>query len=160
MNNQDFWHSIFAIIDEGFTAEGLSKLEPYAEQFITQRLVYKRFSPAEQYGNAAGGTTHVIATLLAGAETAADSDAAPDVGDFKRGLQRGAKQAERINKTMSMIFDRNEKKQVVALLCAAKVAFLPTSVRIFSSFLVYRIFSLFLHPLFRRCRRDSLAALV
>ena len=72
MNNQDFWHSVLSIIDEGFTAEGLSKLESYAEQFITQRLVYKRFSPAEQYGCAAGGTTHVIATLLAGANVAAN----------------------------------------------------------------------------------------
>ena len=72
MNNQDFWHSIHSIIDEGFTANGLSKLESYAEQFITQRLVYKRFSSAEQYGCSTGGATHVIASLLAGAETAAD----------------------------------------------------------------------------------------
>ena len=96
MNNQDFWHSVLSIIDEGFTAEGLSKLESYAEQFITQRLVYKRFSPAEQYGCAVGGTTHVIASLLAGAETSANSDAAPDVSDFKREVQRGAQQADRI----------------------------------------------------------------
>ena len=94
MNNQDFWHSIHSIIDEGFTANGLSKLESYAEQFITQRLVYKRFSSAEQYGCSMGGATHVIASLLAGAETAADRNAAPDVGDFKREVQRGAKQAE------------------------------------------------------------------
>ena len=96
MNNQDFWHSIHSIIDEGFTANGLSKLESYAEQFITQRLVYKRFSSAEQYGCSKGGATHVIASLLAGAETAADRDAAPNVGDFKSEVQRGAKQAERI----------------------------------------------------------------
>lgn len=43
-----------------------------------------------------GGATHVIASLLAGAETAADRDASHDVGDFKREDQRGAKQAERI----------------------------------------------------------------
>ena len=72
MNNQDFWHSIHSIIDEGFTANGLSKLESYAEQFITQRLVYKRFSSAEQYGCSKGGATHVIASLLAGTETTAD----------------------------------------------------------------------------------------
>ena len=96
MSNQDFWHSIHSIIDEGFTANGLSKLESYAEQFITQRLVYKRFSPAEQYGCAAGGTTHVIASLLAGAETEADRDATPDVDGFKGEVERGAKQAERI----------------------------------------------------------------
>ena len=72
MNNQDFWHSIHSIIDEGFTANGLSKLESYAEQFITQRLVYKRFSSAKQYGSSKGGATHVIASLLAGANAAAD----------------------------------------------------------------------------------------
>lgn len=72
MNNQDFWHSIHSIIDEGFTANGLSKLESYAEQFITQRLVYKRFSSAEQYGCSMGGITHVIASLLAGANAATD----------------------------------------------------------------------------------------
>ena len=72
MNNQDFWHSIHSIIDEGFTANGLSKLESYAEQFITQRLIYKRFSSAEQYGCSMGGSTHVIASLLAGANAAAD----------------------------------------------------------------------------------------
>ena len=30
MNNQDFWHSIHSIIDDGFTANGLSKLESYS----------------------------------------------------------------------------------------------------------------------------------
>ena len=72
MNNQDFWHSIHSVIDEGFTANGLSKLESYAEQFITQRIVHKRVSSAEQYGCSKGSTTHVIASLLAGAETEAD----------------------------------------------------------------------------------------
>ena len=72
MNNQDFWHSIQSIIDDGFSANGLSKLESYAEQFITQRLVYKRFSSAEQYGCSMGGFTHVIASLLAGANAATD----------------------------------------------------------------------------------------
>ena len=72
MNNQDFWHSIHSIIDEGFTANGLSKLESYAEQFITQRLVYKRFSSAKQYGSSKGGATHVIAPLHSRAKTEAD----------------------------------------------------------------------------------------
>ena len=102
MLNNDFWHSIKQIIDNGFDAEGLSKLEFYAEpfwwvkraenawilcldkkrkneiqQFISNRLVYERFSPFEQHGCSAGGTTHVIATLLAGAEVDADSLTAP-----------------------------------------------------------------------------------
>ncbi len=87
MNNADFWASIKAIIAEDFTPEGLHKLDQYAELFINGRLVYKRFSPFEQHGCAAGGTTHVIASLLAGAETAADRDAASDGNDFKREKQ-------------------------------------------------------------------------
>ena len=67
-NNADFWTSIESIINDGFTSEGLQKLDRYAEQFISRELVYKRFSPLEQYGCSAGGTTHVIATLLAGAK--------------------------------------------------------------------------------------------
>ena len=93
MNNADFWASIKAIIADGFTSEGLHNLDQYAELFINGRLVYKRFSPFEQHGCAAGGTTHVVASLLAGAETAADRDAAPDGNDFKREQQRGAQQA-------------------------------------------------------------------
>ena len=44
---------------------------------------------------AAGGTTHVIATLLAGAEVDADTFA-PGISDFKRMCQRGETQALRI----------------------------------------------------------------
>ena len=33
MNNADFWASIRTIIAEGFTPEGLLKLDGYAEQF-------------------------------------------------------------------------------------------------------------------------------
>ena len=77
MLNNDFWHSIKQIIDNGFDAEGLSKLESYAEKFISNKLVYERFSPFEQHGCATGGTTHVIATLLAGAEIEANSLTAP-----------------------------------------------------------------------------------
>ena len=91
MSNQDFWHSIHSIIDEGFTANGLSKLESYAELFITQRLVYKRFSPAEQYGCAAGGTTHVIASLLAGADVAANRGI-PQERSFKEECELGKAQ--------------------------------------------------------------------
>ena len=93
MNNADFWASIKAIIAEDFTPEGLQKLDHYAELFINGRLVYQRFSPFEQHGCAAGGATHVVASLLAGAETAADRDAAPDGNDFKREVKRGAQQA-------------------------------------------------------------------
>ena len=33
MNNADFWASVRAIVTEGFTPEGLCKLDYYAEQF-------------------------------------------------------------------------------------------------------------------------------
>ena len=43
MNNADFWDSIRTIIADGFTPEGMQKLDSYAEQFISGRLVYQRF---------------------------------------------------------------------------------------------------------------------
>lgn len=42
--------SISDIINEGFTSEGLAKLDDYAEQFSTGKILYKRFSPSEQLG--------------------------------------------------------------------------------------------------------------
>ena len=84
MNNADFWRSINGIIADGFTPEGLQKLDQYAELFINGRLVYKRFSPFEQHGCATGGATHVVASLLAGAKARSDSGAASYVDDFKR----------------------------------------------------------------------------
>lgn len=96
MNNPDFWASIDAIINEHFTPEGLIKLERYAEQFINGQLIYKRFSPREQHGCAAGGTSHVIASLLAGAKTETDNDVERRSDDIKSEFKRGAQQAERI----------------------------------------------------------------
>lgn len=95
MTNEDFWQSILNIIHQGYTQNGLSKLEEYAENFISQRLVYKRFSPSEQHGCIEGGTNHVIASILAGAEIEADKLSAPE-GSFKREQQCGETQAERI----------------------------------------------------------------
>lgn len=76
MNNSDFWASIQAIIDTGFTPEGLIKLDRYAEQFISGQLVYKRFSPLEQHGCATGGVSHVIASLISGAKIGTSQNAA------------------------------------------------------------------------------------
>ena len=92
MNNADFWASIRTIIAEGFTSEGLQKLDTYAEQFISGRIVYQRFSPREQYGCAAGGTTNVIASLLAAAEDRADTNPASAISEFQRERQLGAQQ--------------------------------------------------------------------
>lgn len=55
MTNHDFWMSISDIINEGFTSEGLAKLDDYAEQFSTGKILYKRFSPSEQLGCVKGG---------------------------------------------------------------------------------------------------------
>ena len=82
MNNADFWASVRAIIAEGFTPEGLLKLDGYAEQFISGKLVYQRFSPQEQHGCSAGGTTNVIASLLSGAEAGTDSQNQGALSDY------------------------------------------------------------------------------
>ncbi len=92
MNNADFWASVRTIIDEGFTPGGLQKLDTYAEQFISGRLVYQRFSPREQHGCTAGGETNVIASLLAGAETGTDNTTSPTLSDYERECQCGTQQ--------------------------------------------------------------------
>lgn len=95
MTNKDFWQSIDSIITSGFNPAGRIRLEEYATEFITSRLLLQRFSSFEQYGCTKGGLTHVIATLLAGAEDTTDYEAQGIFG-FKRELQQAAKQAERI----------------------------------------------------------------
>lgn len=92
MTNSEFWKSISQIIDNKFIPEGLKQLEQYAQQFISGRLLFTRYTDNEQFGCAAGGTIHVIASILAGAETPADQLLAPE-GSFKREQQRAAAQA-------------------------------------------------------------------
>ena len=94
MEDAGFWKEIDTIISEGFTSDGLQKLDYYAELLINGRLVYKRFSPFEQHGCATGGATHVVATLLAAAKARPDSGAAPYGNDFKREVEYGTQQAE------------------------------------------------------------------
>lgn len=93
MNNADFWKSINVIIADGFTPEGLRKLDYYAELFINGRLVYKRFSPFEQHGCATGGATNVIASLLAGADAAANCGISGGLS-FQAECQRGKAQED------------------------------------------------------------------
>ena len=95
MNNSDFWASVLSIIEEGYTPDGLAILDHYAEQFINGGLVYKRFSPLEQHGCSAGGATHVVATILAGAENQANNDV-ETINSFKRELEQGENQAQAI----------------------------------------------------------------
>ena len=92
MNNVDFWASIRSIIAGGFTPEGLLELDSYAEQFIRGKLVYKRFSPQEQYGCSAGGSTNVIASLLAGAKAGSNPQNQGTRSDYQRECQLGAQQ--------------------------------------------------------------------
>ena len=95
MTNHDFWMSISDIINEGFTSKGLTKLDDYAEQFSTGKILYKRFSPSEQLGCIKGGAIHVVASILAGAEISPNQLSAPE-HSFKRELQQGKVQEERI----------------------------------------------------------------
>lgn len=95
MTNDDFWMSIDDITRGGFTSEGLNKLYEYAEQFKTGKILYKRFSPSEQYGCCQGGTAHVIASILAGAKISTDKLSSPE-HSFKREQQLGKIQEERI----------------------------------------------------------------
>ena len=92
MNNADFWVSIHDIINGGFTSEGLQKLDAYAAELISGRLVYQRFSPQEQHGCAAGGHANVIASLLAGAEAGTDIHGTSALSNFESECQRGAQQ--------------------------------------------------------------------
>ena len=98
MNNADFWASISSIITNGFTPDGLQKLDRYAELFISGRLIYQRFSPLEQHGCAEGGETHVIASLLSGAETETNYNAKANGSDFERECKQGKEQEKRIEK--------------------------------------------------------------
>lgn len=95
MTNSDFWKSINNIISDRFNSEGLAKLEWYANQFINNTIVFKRFSPQEQYGCTEGGSSHVIASILAGAENPANQISERVLG-FKAMLKRGEKQAQTI----------------------------------------------------------------
>lgn len=97
MTNEDFWTSIDRIISDGFTPDGLKILDKYAEQFISRRLIYKRFSPTEQHGCSEGGEIHVVASLLAAAKVGTDCILAP-IGSFKREQQLAAIQEKRIEK--------------------------------------------------------------
>ena len=77
--------------------EGLQKLDYYAEQFISGRLVYQRFSPREQHGCAAGGEANVIASILAGAEDRTDSDSSETLSEYQRECKQGARQNRRFH---------------------------------------------------------------
>ena len=117
MNNQDFWADIDSIIKGGFSANGLAKLESYAEQFISKRLVYQRFSSEEQYGCAEGGATNVIASILAGANVAASGRIGAAL-DFKEECKRRKAQEtiiERWARKVGCWYDEAEKKLTAEL---------------------------------------------
>ena len=95
MSNSEFWESIQTILKEGFTTQNLQKLDSYAEQFISGKLLYKRFSSCEQYGCTTGGSTHVIASLLAGAN-ASTNCSTQAVNSFKKECELAKKQENNI----------------------------------------------------------------
>ena len=95
MSNQGFWFQIKPIITQGFTVDGLTKLEQYAKQLITGQVLFTRYTEDEQRGCATGGTLHVIASILAGAEVSPDKLTAPE-GSFKRDVERAEAQAATI----------------------------------------------------------------
>ena len=97
MSTQEFWNHINQIIVLDFTAEGLATLETYAKQFITGQLLFTRYTEDEQRGCAAGGTLHVIASILSGAEISPDQLTAP-AGSFKREQQRAEAQTTTIER--------------------------------------------------------------
>lgn len=95
MTNSDFWEQINSIIFEGFTPEGLAKLDEYADKFTCGHILYKRFSPTEQHGCSAGGYANVIASILSGADVNADP-IIEGLSDFKRQCQRAEAQTHSI----------------------------------------------------------------
>ena len=92
----DIWCEILQIIDKGFPEEGLNKLEYYAERFNEGKILYKRFSPQEQYGCRKGGVNHVIASLLAGAKVATGQSPEGSFNDFKKECKHAPEQIETI----------------------------------------------------------------
>lgn len=89
--SSEFRDIIKSIISDGFQTEGIIKLDNYAEQFISGKLRFKRFLPYEQDGCSEGGPSHVIATILAGTETCADSSL-EGISSFKRIVKRAKTQ--------------------------------------------------------------------
>lgn len=88
MKSKAFWNDILSVIDDGFLPNGLQKLERYAEQFISGRLVYKRFSPSEQRGCSAGGFTYDAASIYTGASVRASGEVQEPL-IFKEECERG-----------------------------------------------------------------------
>ena len=91
MDSKVFWSSISDIIHKGFNIEGTQKLEDYAKRFITRQILFKRYTEDEQFGCAAGGSLHVIASILAGAEDYSNQLTATEYC-FKREQQRAKTQ--------------------------------------------------------------------
>lgn len=90
-----------------------------AEQFFNKQLLFKRYSPSEQHGCATGGSFHVVASILAGAETPTNQLTAPE-GSFKRDCQRAEAQAaviEQWAKTTGcwVVFRKTSNPQLLGL---------------------------------------------
>lgn len=55
MNSKAFWDSVNAIIAEGFSPEGLQKLDEYAEQFVRHPHQHTRVAMRGRAGTDDGG---------------------------------------------------------------------------------------------------------
>lgn len=102
LSNEDFWEDIDKIISDNFSPDGLETLDYYADLFISGKWIFKRFSSQEQYGCAAGGASHVIATILAGAKNSTNPQN-EFLSDFKRELKSATQQASRIETWAKLI---------------------------------------------------------
>lgn len=102
ITNKDFWDNVQSIIREDFPPRSLETLDYYADLFISGKCIFNRFSPQEQHGCSAGGSSHVVATIIAGAETEPDPNDAI-LPDFKKELKRAAQQAQRIEKWAKLV---------------------------------------------------------
>lgn len=96
MTNTEFQESVRDILRNDISEDGIVKLEKYAELFIEGKLLYKRFSPREQHGCSEGGTTNVIASIIAGAENPTNSTTQGE-RDFKGMLKSAERQAVAID---------------------------------------------------------------
>lgn len=93
MTTYEFWDNVRHIINNKFSPECLRTLNKYAEDLINGKLLFKRFSSNEQHGCAAGGTAHVVATILACSKDSTDPEL-KGISDFKRDLKLGKIQTE------------------------------------------------------------------
>ena len=121
MDNKEF---IRAIIGDAFRGEivsennenklSLQKITDYANQILTGKTVFKRFSQDEQRGFTEGGQIHVEATILLAGENSTNSTPNASVEEQESAIEQYAKEkgvwVENINET----FDKKYQGRIGA----------------------------------------------